>query len=162
MRPQISSELLGHLFQPGKFLDEQCLLILQDNKITVPEFKLTQPELVAESPNPSFLAVDPAQRFLFAANEIGDYQRAKSGAVSSFTIDRHTGKLGALNMVASRGADPCHLTVDKNSRHVLVANYSGGSVAVLPVKDDGILEPASDFVQHLGLGRQDQRHVDRR
>jgi 6-phosphogluconolactonase len=96
--------------------------------------KLTPVELAAETVSPSFLAVDPAQRFLFAANEIGDYQNAKSGSVSSFAIDRHTGKLRTLNTVASRGADPCHLTVDKNGSHVLVANYTGGSVAVLPIK----------------------------
>ena len=96
--------------------------------------KLTPVELAAETVSPSFLAVDPAQHYLFAANEIGDYRGAKSGSVSSFAIDRHSGKLTALNTVASRGADPCHLTVDKNGKHVLVANYTGGSVAVLPVK----------------------------
>ena len=125
--------------------------------------KLTPVELAAETVSPSFLAVDPAQRYLFAANEIGDYQNAKSGSVSSFSIDRHTGKLSALNTVASRGSDPCHLTVDKSGNHVLVANYTGGSVAVLPVKADGMLGEASDFVQHLGSSvnphRQHEPHA---
>lgn len=112
--------------------------------------RLTPVELAAETVNPSFLAVDPAQRYLFAANEIGDYQGAKSGSVTSFAIDRHTGKLTPLNTVATRGADPCHLTVAKDGRHALVANYTGGSVAVLPVKPDGMLGEASDFVQHHG------------
>jgi len=125
--------------------------------------KLTPPELAAETVNPSFLAVDPAQRYLFAANEIGDYQNAKSGSVSSFAIDRRSGQLRALNTVASRGADPCHLTVDKSGNHVLIANYTGGSVAVFPVKVDGMLGEASDFVQHLGSSvdpeRQKQPHA---
>ena len=119
--------------------------------------KLTPVELAAETVSPSFLAADPAQRFLFAANEIGDYQGAKSGSVSAFAIDRHTGKLRTLNTVASRGADPCHLTVDKTGSHVLVANYTGGSVAVLPFSADGMLGQASDFVQHLGSSVNPER-----
>jgi 6-phosphogluconolactonase len=122
--------------------------------------KLTPVELAAETPNPSYLVVDPAQRYLFAANEIGDYQNAKSGSVSSFAIDRHTGKLRALNTVASRGADPCHLAVDKNGSHVLVANYTGGSVAVLPVKADGMLGEASDFIQHKGSSVDPERQKE--
>jgi 6-phosphogluconolactonase len=124
--------------------------------------KLTPVELAAETVSPSFLAVDPAQQYLFAANEIGDYQNAKSGSVSSFAIDRHTGKLTPMNTVASRGADPCHLTVDKNGSHVLVANYTGGSVAVLPVKA-GMLGEASAFLQHHGSSvdpnRQHEPHA---
>jgi 6-phosphogluconolactonase len=119
--------------------------------------KLTAIQLAAETPNPSFLAVDPAQHYLFAANEIGNYQNSKSGSVSSFAIDRRSGKLSALNTVASRGADPCHLTVDKNGNHVLVANYSGGSVVVLPVNTGGMLGESSDFVQHLGSSVNPER-----
>jgi 6-phosphogluconolactonase len=122
--------------------------------------KLTPVELAAETVSPSFLAVDPAQHFLFAANEIGDYQNAKSGSVSSFAIDRRTGKLSALNTVASRGADPCHLTVDKAGKHVLVANYTGGSVAVLPVNADGMLGEASDFDQHHGSSVDPERQKE--
>ena len=96
-------------------------------------------------------------------NEIGDYHGAKSGSVSSFAIDRHSGKLTALNTVASRGADPCFVTVDKSGKSVLVANYTGGSVAVLPVSADGKLGEASDFVQHLGSSvdpkRQGEPHA---
>ncbi|HLY19839.1 MAG TPA: lactonase family protein [Bryobacteraceae bacterium] len=122
--------------------------------------KLGPVTLVAETRNPSFLAADPASHYLFAANEIGDYQGAKSGSVSSFAIDRRTGKLTALNTVASRGADPCHLTVDKTSRHVLAANYTGGSVAVLPIQPDGKLAEASDFVQHHGSSVDPERQKE--
>jgi len=122
--------------------------------------KLTAVELAAETPNPSFLAVDPASRYLFAANETGDFQGAKTGSVSSFVIDRHSGKLRALNTVASHGTDPCHLTVDKAGTHVLVANYSSGSVAVLPVKADGMLGEASDVKQHLGSSVDPERQKE--
>lgn len=122
--------------------------------------KLTPVELAAETVSPSFLAVDPARHYLFAANEIGDYKGSKSGSVSSFAIDRHSGKLTAVNTVASRGADPCHLTVDKAGTSVLVANYTGGSVAVLPVKAGGMLGEASDFVQHLGSSVDPERQKE--
>jgi 6-phosphogluconolactonase len=122
--------------------------------------KLTPVELAAETVSPSFLAADPAQHYLFAANEIGDYQGSKSGSVTSFAIDRRSGKLTLLNTVASRGADPCHLTVDKTGKHVLVANYTGGSVAVLPVKADGVLGESSGFVQHSGSSVDPERQKE--
>ena len=121
--------------------------------------KVTPVELAAESASPSFLAVDPESRYLFAANESGD-SGAKSGSVSSFAIDRHTGKLTAINAVSSRGAGPCHLTADKTGKNVLVANYEGGSVAVLPVKADGKLGEATDFVQHLGSSVDPKRQTE--
>lgn len=114
--------------------------------------KLTPPELAAETVNASFLAIHPNGRFLYAANETGSFQGQRAGYVSAFAIDRTTGKLTLLNQVSSRGAEPAHVTVDRSGRNVLVANYGGGSVAVLPVKGDGSLAEASAFVQHTGSG----------
>lgn len=113
--------------------------------------------LMAESTNPSFLAVDPSGRFLYAVNEISNYQAQKSGGVSAFAIDRKTGKLTFLNEVPSRGAGPCYVTLDKTGRYVLVANYDGGSVAIFPVAPDGRLGEASAFVQHTGHSVNPQR-----
>jgi 6-phosphogluconolactonase len=113
--------------------------------------------LAAETENPSFLAVDPGQRFLYAVNELTQYNGASSGAVTSFAIDPATGKLSALNEVPSRGADPCYLAFDKTGKYVLVANYTGGSVAVFPVSKDGRLGDASAFVQHVGAGKNPER-----
>jgi len=119
--------------------------------------------LVAETANPSFLTVAPSRRFLYAVNEVSDYQGRKSGSVSAFAIDRNSGKLTFLNEVSSRGAGPCHISVDKTGRYVLVANYDSGSVAVFPVRKDGRLGDASAFVQHTGHGvdpkRQDGPHA---
>jgi 6-phosphogluconolactonase len=114
--------------------------------------KLTPPELAAESANASFLAIHPNGRFLYAANEANSFQGQRTGYVSSFAIDRANGKLTLLNQVSSRGAGPAHLTVDRSGKNVLVANYGGGSVAVLPVKEDGSLAEATGFVQHTGTG----------
>ena len=113
--------------------------------------------LMAESTNPSFLAVDPKGRFLYAANEISNYESQKSGGISALATDRQTGKLVFLNEVPSRGQGPCYVTLDKTGRYVLVANYDGGSVAVFPVGPDGRLGAASAFVQHTGHGVNPQR-----
>jgi 6-phosphogluconolactonase len=113
--------------------------------------------LAAATANPSFLAIDPSHRFLYAVNELGDYNGEKSGAVSAFSIDHTTGKLTLLNQVASGGADPCYITVDKAGKFVLVANYTGGSIATFPILDGGRLGERTAFVQHSGHGTNPQR-----
>jgi len=119
--------------------------------------EITPVGLAAETINPSFLAVHPNHRFLYAVNEVPNYKGQKSGAVSAFAIDHATGKLTLLNQVASRGADPCYVTLDKTGKYLLVANYTGGSVAVFPVGEDGRLGEASAFVQHTGQGANPER-----
>jgi 6-phosphogluconolactonase len=119
--------------------------------------RLTPLGLVAKTINPSFLASHSNRRFLYAVNEVSDYQGQKSGAVSAFAIDRATGKLTLLDQVASRGGGPCYITVDKTGKYVLVANYDGGSVAVFPTREDGSLGDASSFIQHTGHGTNPER-----
>ncbi len=114
-------------------------------------------ELVAETTSPSFLAVDPKQHFLFAANEISNYEGQKSGGITAFALDRKSGKLAFLNEVSSRGAGPCHLAVDKTGKYVLVANYDTGSIAAFPIQPDGRLGEASSVIQHAGHGPNAER-----
>lgn len=125
--------------------------------------EITPLGLAAETTNPSWVAIHPNGRFLYAVNEVPNYKGPNSGGVSAFSIDRASGKLTFLNEVASRGADPCYITVDKTGKYVLVANYTGGSVAVFPVSEDGKLGEASAFVQHTGHGpnakRQEAAHA---
>ena len=106
--------------------------------------KLTPLGLAAETSNPTFLAVHPNQRFLYAANE------DKAGAISAFAIDPANGRLKLLNQVPSRGSGPCHVAVDPGGKWVFAANYNSGSVAVFPVHEDGTLGEATGFVQHAG------------
>ena len=113
--------------------------------------------LAAESGDPSFVAVHPSGKYLYAVNEAGNFGGGNSGAVSAFTIDRQSGKLTLLNQVATRGAGPCHVSLDKTGKYVLVANYDGGSVAVFPVQEDGSLGKESAFVQHTGSGPNKER-----
>jgi 6-phosphogluconolactonase len=115
--------------------------------------------LAAPTTNPSFLAVEPGGRFLYAVNEIADYHGGRSGSVSAFAINRKTGQLTFLNAVSSSGAGPCYLTLDRAGRYILVANYDTGSVTVFPVLKDGRLGEASAFDQHSGHGTDPERQT---
>ena len=108
--------------------------------------------LAAETENPSFLAVHPNQKFLYAVNEVSRYEGQNAGSVSAFSIDRATGTLTLLNRVSTRGGSPCHLELDRSGKWLFVANYGGGSVAAFPVQADGTLGEASAFFQHAGKG----------
>lgn len=112
--------------------------------------KLSHVRTTGNVENPSFLAIHPNQKYLYAVNETGDYQGTKTGAVSSFAIDADSGELKFLNQKSSRGADPCHLVVDATGKHVLVANYSGGNICSLPIRKNGKLKESGSFVQHTG------------
>jgi 6-phosphogluconolactonase len=111
---------------------------------------LTPKGVVAETPSPSFLAIHPNRNFLYAANEVGSFGGQKTGSVSSFAIDRASGRLSPLNQQPSGGADPCYITVDPTGKNLLVANYSGGSVEALPIGPDGKLAAPSSLIQHEG------------
>jgi 6-phosphogluconolactonase len=106
--------------------------------------KLTSLGLAAATPNPSFLVAHPNGRYLYAANE------QEKGTVSAFAIDRKTGKLTALNTVSTRGGGSCHVSIDRTAKFLLVANYGTGSVASLPIQQDGRLGEVAGFVQHAG------------
>ena len=99
--------------------------------------------------NPSFLTVDPKMRFLYAVNEVKEFEGKASGAVSAFSIDERMGALKFVNQQPSAGSGPCHLTMDATRKFVLVANYDGGSVAVLPIRDGALGAPIG-MVQHRG------------
>jgi 6-phosphogluconolactonase len=106
--------------------------------------------LAGETDNPSFLAIHPTRRYLYAVGEISNYAGRKSGAVSAFRIDPETGLLALLNQQPSQGTGPCHVVVDRTGRNVLVANYGSGSAACLPIARDGRLGKATSSVQHEG------------
>jgi 6-phosphogluconolactonase len=108
------------------------------------------------SENPSFLTLDRSKRFLYAVNEVQNFEGKSSGAVSAYAIDP-SGKLKFLNQQPSMGADPCHLTVDRKRSNLLVANYTGGNVALLPILKNGTLGPATDVQQHEGSGPKEQQ-----
>jgi 6-phosphogluconolactonase len=118
---------------------------------------VTSKGAVARLANPTFLAIGPDRKVLYAINEVDKLGGKKGGGVSALAIDPASGKLTLLNQESSVGNGPCHLSVDRAGKCVLVANYGSGSVACLPIHADGSLAPASSFIQHEGTSI----HADR-
>ena len=83
--------------------------------------KLSAPTLAAESESPSFLAMHPGGRYLYAANEHSIGPPNAPGTISAFTVDG--AKLKLINIVSSRGAGPCHVAVDRTGHWLFAANY---------------------------------------
>lgn len=102
---------------------------------------LTQRAVFPNPSNPSWLALDAGGQHLYSANETSD------GSVSAYAVDRANGRLTLLNTVSSQGAGPAHLSIHPSGKFVLVANYAGGTVAVLPIVAGGALADAGD-VKH--------------
>ncbi len=100
--------------------------------------------------NPSFLTIDHNNRFLYSVNEISETEGKSGGSVSAFRINQKTDTLEFLNKQPSAGAAPCHLSIDKNNRFVMVSNYTSGNVAILPVLGNGSLGAPIEVVQHEG------------
>ena len=121
---------------------------------------LTKVSAAGVKDNPSYLALDPQRRYLFAVNEIGEYQGKKSGAVSAFAVDQKTGGLKLLNQQPSLGGAPCYITVDKTGKNVLVANYSGGNVAAFPIGSGGKLGEAASMQGHQGSSVNEKRQKE--
>src|SRR5579864_1254643 len=106
--------------------------------------KLGAPSIVSDAEAPSYLAVDG--RYLYAVNEV------KNGALSSFSMDSGSGKLTPINSVSVKSSGPCYVAIDKAGHWAITANYSGGSVTVLPIESGGRLGEATEFIQHKGSG----------
>lgn len=120
------------------------------SRLDVATGALSAPRLAAETSNPSFLAVRSRGDFLYAVNEVDTFEGQPTGSVSAFAIAKGAGTLAPLNQRSSGGAGPAHLSLDRDERTVLVANYGGGSIEALPVEQDGRLDGPTSFVQHHG------------
>ncbi|HYM12873.1 MAG TPA: lactonase family protein [Bryobacterales bacterium] len=118
---------------------------------------LTQISVAAATASPSWIAIHPNGKYLYAVNEISNFNGTTSGSVSAFSINRANGDLTFLNVVSSQGAGPAHLSVDPLGQFVYVANYGGGSIAVLPIMSDGSLANASDV--HVDTGSVGPTHA---
>lgn len=110
--------------------------------------------------NPSYLAIAPNKKFLYAVNETNGNN---PGKVSAFAISPGTGKLNFLNQQLTGGDDPCYVSVHKNNNWLAVGNYSGGSASVFKINANGKLQPYTQLMQHNGKGknpnRQEKAHV---
>ena len=124
--------------------------------------KLSEPVLAAELINPSFLAIHPSGKYLYAVNEVSEGPGRGNGAVTALTINAD-GTLTKINHQASEGGAPCHCNVDSTGTNLLIANYGGGNVAVYPISEDGSLKSVSCNIQHEGTSvdksRQEAPHA---
>jgi len=123
--------------------------------------RLGEPRLAAKSEDPNFLAIHPSGKYLYAC-ETGNFSGKKEGAIGAYAIT-DDGTLKQLNQKTSSGAGPCHLVVDRAGKHVLAANYGGGSVCVYALNDNGDLGDQTALVQHKGSSvnpsRQKEPHA---
>jgi 6-phosphogluconolactonase len=121
---------------------------------------LSPAELAAEMGSPSFLAIHPTNRFLYAVGEGGGKE---GGPVVAFALDPKTGALTKLNELTSGGAGPCHIAIDRAGQFAIVANYGGGSCAAFKLGEDGKLAARTSFIQHQGSSvnksRQEAPHA---
>jgi len=106
-----------------------------------------------ETPNATFLCVSPDRKFVYAVNSVAE------GSVSAFSFDYNSGALKFINKQPSVGANPAHITIDKEAKNVLVSNYGNGTLSVLPVNKDGSLAPATQTVVGEGSGINPQRQA---
>ena len=109
--------------------------------------------------DPSFLAVDRKGNYLFAVNELVEFEGRQSGSVTSFAIDKRSGNLTLINKQPSHGGAPCHISITDDGKFILVANYLGGNVAVFPVGRNGAIGPVADVAQHTGRGPNKDRQL---
>ncbi|HEU5099982.1 MAG TPA: lactonase family protein [Roseiflexaceae bacterium] len=112
---------------------------------------------VAGLTNPSYLAADPQKRHLYAVQELETYAGQPGGAVSALAIDPQTSMLQPINTRPTHGLHPCYVSIDQSGRWVMAANYSSGSLCVLPIEADGALGPATATIQHSGSSVNQER-----
>ncbi len=144
--PAAAKPLLAYI---GTYAEEseEGILVYQ---LDVATAALTKVGGVRGIKNPSFQTIHPNKKFLYSVSESQDFQGRRSGSVSALAIDQQTGLLTILNVQPSHGAAPCHLLTDHQGRALVVANYTSGSLAVLPIQRDGQLDIPHNLVQHTG------------
>jgi 6-phosphogluconolactonase len=110
--------------------------------------------------NPSYLCVSANGKFLYAVNEVNT---EKSGWVAAYRFNQQSGQLEFLNRERSGGAHPCHVSITRDGKWVLVANYTGGSLSAMPIAHDGRIQPLQQNIPHIGTSinktRQERAHV---
>src|SRR5215471_5128728 len=116
---------------------------------------------MVKTSNPSYIAISPDEKFVYAANE--NAKNGNGGQVSAFSFNKGDGKLSFINQQPSAGDDPCYVSVDKTNKWLATANYTSGTLSVLPIIKSGGLDTAASVIQHNGYSvnteRQTSPHV---
>jgi 6-phosphogluconolactonase len=120
--------------------------------------ELTQVSVATELENPSWVGLDPSNEHLYAVSETESSDG--SGAITAYSVNASTGVLTKINEQSTGGPGPCHLMVDSTDSVVIVTNYGGGSVAALPINDDGSVGELTEFIQHEGSSVNENRQQE--
>lgn len=120
---------------------------------------LSEMKLAAETPNPTFLELHPSGKYLYAVNEISNYEGQRAGSICAFSINRARAELTLLNRLTTTGPGPCHVGLDRSGKMAMIANYGGGSVASYAIESDGRLKGPVSFFQHEGSGPNQKRQA---
>jgi len=149
---------LSFLIAAGSLLAEHIYIGSSEKGIYIADFdsktgKVSTPSIVSDTAAPSYLAIHPDGRYLYAVNEV------EKGTVSSFAIEGGSGKLTPINSSSVKSSGPCYIAIDKPGHWLITANYSGGSVTVLPIESGGRLGEATEFIQHKGSGPNRDRQT---
>ncbi len=121
--------------------------------------ELKQVSVARNIENPSYLAVDAERNRLYAVNELLAFAGHSGGGVSAFAIQPSSGELTFINRVPSHGGAPCYLSISQNGRYLLIANYAGGNISVIPVNKEGVLGKPTEIVNHLGSSLHPKRQA---
>ena len=125
--------------------------------------KLTLKTVAKNLINPSYLAVHPKSGFIYTIHENGTFEGKPGGGVIALDVNPETGETRVINIQSSGGEDPCYISIEQTGRYALVANYSSGCVAMLPIQPDGKLSAPSSIIQHTGSSihpdRQDKPYA---
>jgi 6-phosphogluconolactonase len=119
--------------------------------------RLTELQTIADRESPTFIELHPSGKYLYAAYRSGTNNQ---GTLTAYRIDPANGKLTKINEQSSKGASPCHVSIDPKGRFVYVSNYAGGNLAVYPIRADGSLAIPTDTVQHTGHSLHKERQKE--
>jgi 6-phosphogluconolactonase len=147
-------------FTKGKGFKSDGIYLYEMNSATG---ALKYVSVSSDTTNPAFLAIHPNKKWIYAVNELGGSNDKFNGSISAFRFNKEKKKLELINTVASHGNGPCYISIDKSGKHVMVANYNSGTVALFSIGKNGILSEASNLDTHQGKGpvadRQDSPHA---
>jgi 6-phosphogluconolactonase len=132
-------------------------------KLNPSDGSLEPVQAVAGISNPTFLALTPDNRYLYAVKERDEIKGQAGGEICAFSVDPASGRLALINSQPTLAGLPCHVTIDPVNRYVWVASYAGGRAVIFPILQDGSLGAAAAVIQHAGHGsnpqRQEKPHV---
>ena len=119
--------------------------------------KLTFETVIQNVISPSYLQIHPQSGFIYTVNEVQEFEGNLGGGVTALSVESETKHFNLLNKKSSEGEDPCYISIDRTGRYALIANYTSGSLAMLPIQTDGRLVSASQVIHHRGASLHPER-----